>query len=170
VLAAEPGHEPEVHSPAAAANRMAIAVLALIGTLLSGYLLLHRLGILGTLACGTGACETVQTSPWATFLGLPVPLIGVGGYIALLLLAMAGVQRHDVYDRAISVGLLVLSTIAFAFSAYLTAIEAFRIHAWCRFCVVSAILVTIIFVLSLAEIPRLRAHQARRVPVVRGDA
>jgi uncharacterized membrane protein len=159
VLAAEE-YEPQVDAPPAAANRMAIAVLALIGTLLSGYLLLHRLGILGTLACGTGSCETVQSSPWATFYGLPVPLIGVGGYIALLVVALAGVQRHEVHDRAISVGLLVLSTIAFAFSAYLTAIEAFRIHAWCRFCVVSAIIVTIIFGLSLVEIGRLRSPRS----------
>ncbi|NIR59138.1 MAG: hypothetical protein GWO02_06285, partial [Gammaproteobacteria bacterium] len=43
---------------------------------------------------------------------------------------------------------------AFGFSAYLTGIEAFVIHAWCRWCVASAVVATLVFVFSLAELRR----------------
>jgi uncharacterized membrane protein len=43
-----------------------------------------------------------------------------------------------------------------AFSAYLTYLEAFVIHAWCQYCVISAILITLIFFASLPEVARIR--------------
>ena len=49
-----------------------------------------------------------------------------------------------------------LATIAFAFSAYLTVLEAVVIHAWCRWCLVSAAIATLIFLCSLPEAARLR--------------
>jgi hypothetical protein len=50
---------------------MLTALIALIGVFLSLYLTLFKLGYIGTLACGTGSCETVQLSKWGDFLGLP---------------------------------------------------------------------------------------------------
>jgi uncharacterized membrane protein len=138
-------------------NRMLIAVLSLIGFFISGYLMLHRLGYMGTLACGTGACETVQTSPWATFVGIPVPLIGVIGYVVLFACAFIGLQPARLNDRNISLSLVALSGGALLFSGYLTAIEAFRIHAWCRYCLGSQAIILLIFLLSLPEIGRVRA-------------
>ena len=73
-------------------NRMAIALLALIGALISLYLTLHKLGVIGTLACGTGSCEVVQTSTWAVFLGVPVPYWGLAGYAVLTTLALLSLQ------------------------------------------------------------------------------
>ena len=67
-------------------NRMAVAILALIGLLISTYLLLYKLNVMKTLLCGTGACETVQSSPWADFIGVPVPAWGVAGYLIILAL------------------------------------------------------------------------------------
>ena len=61
-------------------------------------------------------------------------------------------------SRAVSALLLGLSAVALAFSAYLTFLEAFVIHAWCQWCVISAVLVTIIFVAALAEVRRLRGR------------
>jgi uncharacterized membrane protein len=97
----------------------------------------------------------VQTSSYATFLGLPVPLIGLLGYAMLF-----GISLNAVHDttraRRTSLILLGLATAAFAFSVYLTALEAFVIHAWCRWCVVSAVVATLIFLCSLPEAARLR--------------
>lgn len=142
------------------ASRMGIAVLALLGVFLSGYLLLYKLGYVGALACGVGGCETVQTSRWAVFLGVPVPAWGVGGYALLLGLALAGLQPRLQSKRSLSFLLLGFGAAAFGFSAYLTALEAFIIHAWCRWCLVSAALAALIFGLSLAELPRLRRGHA----------
>ena len=50
-------------------HRMAIAVLALAGFFVSLYLWLWKVGLLGTIACGDGGCETVQLSEHAEFLG-----------------------------------------------------------------------------------------------------
>lgn len=133
---------------------MAIAVLSLVGLLISGYLTIYKLGYLGAIQCSTGGCETVQTSQYAVFLGMPVALWGVGAYAALLLLAMLGLQPDRIGDRGIALGILALSAVGVAFSAWLTYLEAMVIHAWCQWCVISAILITLIFLLSL---PGLRA-------------
>jgi uncharacterized membrane protein len=140
-------------------NRMVIAILALIGVLISVYLTLHKFGVIGTLVCGTGSCETVQSSKWAVFMGVPVPLLGLAGYLTMLIIALIGLQpRPD--DRKISLLLFVLADAAFVFTLYLTYLEAFVIHAWCRWCIVSAILITLIWLAALFEIPRLRKPAA----------
>ena len=136
---------------------MAMAVLSLVGLFIALYLALHRVGVIGTLACGAdGGCSTVQTSSYATFLGVPVPFIGVLGYLVLFGASMMAVSRGDDGDRRVPALLLALSAGAFAFSVYLTTLEAFVIHAWCRWCVVSAIIATLIFLFSLPEAARLR--------------
>ena len=50
---------------------------------------------IGTLACGTGGCETVQLSQWSRFGGLEVSLIGLLGYAVLLGLTVACARCHD---------------------------------------------------------------------------
>ena len=135
---------------------MGIAALSLVGVFVSLYLTLHRLGLIGSLACGIdGGCSTVQSSSYATFAGVPVPFLGLGGYLALFLLALKGASGVD-DERRMAIALLALSAVAFAFSLYLTALEAFVIHAWCRWCVVSAVIATLIFICSLPEAARVR--------------
>lgn len=139
---------------------MAVAVLALIGLLISTYLLLYKLNVMKTLLCGTGACESVQASPWADFIGVPVPAWGVAGYLLMMVLAIAGLQPGFVNHRGLARLLVATAALAFAFSAYLTWVEAFLLQAWCRWCVASAIVSTLIFVAALFELPRiLRAQQ-----------
>ncbi len=133
----------------AAWPRMGIAVLALVGIFVSAYLSLYHLGGIGTLQCGFGGCDLVQASEYAYFLGLPVALWGLGGYAAIFGVAMAGLQPRWAGHRPIALALLGLSAIAMVVSAYLTYLEAAVIHAWCQWCVVSAILVALIFLLSL---------------------
>lgn len=135
-------------------SRMAIALFSLLGLLVAGYMLLYKLGMIGTLVCGSGSCGTVQASKWADFLGVPVPAWGVVGYATILGVSLAGIQPRWIGDRRLGLVLFGLAAIAFVFSAYLTAIEAFVLYAWCRWCVVSAILATLIFILSFAELRR----------------
>ena len=137
-------------------NRMAIAVLSLAGFFVAFYLLAHHLGWVGSLMCGVGDCATVQASKWAKMGPLPVPLLGVGGYVALLAVSMFGIQPAGADSRAVSLVLLAFATIAFGLSVWFTYLEAFVIHAWCQWCVVSAILCTLIFLAALPELKRLR--------------
>jgi uncharacterized membrane protein len=141
---------------AAPPNRMMIALLALLGLLLSGYLSAYKLGLFGTIVCGTGGCDTVQNSPWAVFLGVPVPFIGFAGYAALFVLALVGLQPRFVTSRRLATLLLAGATIGLLFTAYLTYLEAAVIHAWCRWCLGSAAIATLVFLAALPELRNLR--------------
>ncbi len=158
----EDAYYEEVHAPM---NRMVIAVAALIGMLIAVYTLMFKLGLVGTLACGTGGCELVQTSKWATQLGIPVPVWGVAGYGAMLVLAILGLQAF-VSAKWVSALLLLGGTFAFVFSAYLTYIEAYTIEAWCRWCIASAAVATVMFLAVLPEIGRLRTSATQPPPVM----
>jgi uncharacterized membrane protein len=138
---------------------MTIAILALVGIFVAAYLAMYHAGMV-TLVCGVGhECETVNDSEYAVFLHIPVALWGLGFYVATFLVAMIGIQPALSSAREISLLLLAMSGFGVAYSAYLTYIELFEIHAICRYCVVSAILVTLIFLTSLYDLRR-RAMRA----------
>jgi uncharacterized membrane protein len=129
--------------------RMAAALLSLAGFFVSLYLYLYKIGRIGTLACGTGGCETVQTSPFSRFFGLEVALYGVVGYLVLLVLSMDMLRRPvaGISSRL----LLILSGVGLAFTIYLTYLELFVIKAICRWCVGSAVIITLIFIVALLD-------------------
>jgi uncharacterized membrane protein len=128
---------------------MAVTVLSLIGFFVAAYLLLWKVGLFGELACSTGGCETVQTSEYSDFLGLPVALYGVAGFVSMFVVALVGLQPRWLERMELTVLLIVISGVGVAFSGYLTYLEASVIHAWCQWCIASAIIVTSIFAISL---------------------
>jgi len=143
-------------------HRMAIALLSLVGAFVAAYLWLYKLGRLGTIACGSGGCETVQLSSYSSFLGMDVALIGLVGYALILVVALAAVQPGRL-DRPGPAGLLaLLSGGGVLFAVYLTYLELFVIHAICRWCVASAVIITAIFVLAVLDLRRLRGPAAER--------
>jgi uncharacterized membrane protein len=129
---------------------MVVATLALVGLLVALYLWLWKIGVLGVLACGDGGCETVQLSPYAELFGIPVALFGVLGYLAILALGLAGVQAPLAARRWPTTGLVLLAAMGVAFTGYLTYLEASVIHAWCRWCIVSAAIIAAIFGVAVA--------------------
>lgn len=133
-------------------KRQFVALLALLGLLIAIYLTLYKTGAIAELACTTGSCETVQMSRWATFLGLPVAAWGIVFYVALLALALSGLQGSLAESRGVSLALVALTGWGVIFSAWLTYLELFVIHAICQWCVVSAILVTIAFAISWLDL------------------
>lgn len=127
---------------------MAVATLALIGLFVALYLWLWKIGVVGVMACGTGACETVQLSEYAVLFGIPVAFYGVVGYAALLSVSLLGLTPLWVERRWPTLLLVALSGVGVAFTAYLTYVEAALINAWCRWCLVSAALIVAIFLTS----------------------
>jgi|SRR5690348_6489077 len=130
---------------------MLMALIALIGVFVSLYLTLYKLGFIGTLACGTGGCETVQLSRWGDFLGMPVAAWGTGFYALVLGLSIAGTQERYESSRGLSLAILLVTGWGLLFTAWLTYLELFRIHAICRWCVGSAVMVVVLFALALWE-------------------
>jgi protein-disulfide isomerase/rhodanese-related sulfurtransferase len=121
--------------------------LSLTGLFISIYLWWVYTSPSHALVClGTG-CDVVRSSRYAVLWGEPLPIYGVAMYAALVLLIfaeqlistqIAGMVRH-VFEAMAAAG--------FLFSLYLTFLEGFMIHAWCAWCVGSAITITIIFAL-----------------------
>ena len=140
-------------------HRMTAALLSLVGLFISAYLYLYKIGKIGTLACGTGSCETVQLSSWSRFAGLEVSLIGVVGYAGLLLLSLASLQPGLALRGWPSTLIAVLAGVGTGFSLYLTYLELFVIHAICRWCVASAVIIIGILVTALLEQRRLSRHR-----------
>ena len=132
-------------------RRMIIAALALGGVGLAAYLSMYKLGMIGTLACTVGQCETVNLSKYATLWGLPVAVWGLGYYVTLFAVALAGTTDRFVDAPWVSHALLALTGWGVLFSTYLTWLELFVINAICMFCVISAILVTVIFLVAILE-------------------
>src|SRR5213592_1193442 len=135
-------------------RRQAIVVLALVGLLVATYLWLYKIGVIGVLQCGTGSCEAVQTSRYAVVFGVPVAFVGVAGYAVLFVVGVVGLQPAFVADRRVMLLLAALATAGFAFTLYLTSIELFVLHAICRWCVVSAALMTGIWMVSVTGLRR----------------
>jgi uncharacterized membrane protein len=140
--------------------RMGAALTSLLGLFVSAYLYLYKIGRIGTLACGSGGCETVQSSSWSRFLGVDVALIGVLGYAVLLVVALLALGSGQVERRPPALLLTALAAVGVLFTAYLTYLELFVIHAICRWCVGSAAIIVTILVLGLLELRRLRAGLA----------
>jgi len=130
-------------------HRMGVTVLSLIGFFVAAYLLLWKLGLFSELACSTGGCETVQTSEHTDSLGLQVAPYGVAGFVSMFVIGLVGLQPRWLQRREPTILLLGLSGVGVAFSAYLTYLEASVIHAWCQWCVASAIIISLVFAMSL---------------------
>jgi uncharacterized membrane protein len=131
--------------------RMTAALLSLAGLFLSAYLYLYKIGKIGTLACGTGGCETVQLSSWSRFAGVEVSLLGIIGYAVLLVLSLTSLQAGYGPQRWPLKLMLLLTAVGFLFTAYLTYLEVFVIHAICRWCLGSAVIITGILLVTLLD-------------------
>jgi len=135
---------------------MAIAALSLVGCLVAIYLWFWKMGWIGELACGDGGCEIVQLSKYAEVAGVPVSLIGLIGYAAMLGVSLVGVQPAWRDRSGPTHVLLAMSGAAVVYTAYLTYLEAAVINAWCRYCILSSIIMLAIFVSAVAGTVSLR--------------
>jgi uncharacterized membrane protein len=123
-------------------------VLALIGAGIAGYLTWVHYGHLKIVClAGGGGCEKVQSSTYAELAGVPVAVLGLVGYAAILA-SLALPEEQGAVAAAF------ISLVGFGFSAYLTWAELFRIHAICQWCVASACVMTALTVVSVVRVLR----------------
>lgn len=129
-----------------------IQLLAVAGLLVAFYLLLFHNGVLvaGCTDTGWDDCGSVSgpDAPYASIGPVPVALIGLIGYAVIFLVTwLKDWSPVRDYLPEILVGLTVFS---FAFMLFLTGLELVVIHAFCRYCLVSAGFVTIMLILSIS--------------------
>ena len=104
------------------------------------------------LVCLGVGCDVVRASKYAALWGHPMPDYGVLMYGVLFLAVLLEAWLiSPALRRWAQISVIVIAGGGFAFSLYLTALEAFVIHAWCAWCVGSAVIVTLIFLVSLAD-------------------
>jgi uncharacterized membrane protein len=131
------------------------AALALIGVLISGYLVWSEVTNVATICPQTGGfnCDLVQNSIYSRVGPIPVAVLGLAGYLAILLGLMLETRVLLLVERGRLI-MFGLTLIGFLFSLYLTAMEAFVLHAWCVWCVGSAITMTLLFIVSFVRLWR----------------
>ena len=125
---------------------MVATVLTLAGIAIASYLTwVHYEGI--SPVCTTGGCERVQASTYAEIGPIPVALLGLIGYVLILVSLVVPGE----IGRALT---FMLTLSGFAFSLYLTYLEVFVIDALCQWCLASAVVMTLLFVTATVRLLR----------------
>lgn len=128
-----------------------MALVSLAGIFVGVYLTLYKFGVIGSLVCNVGSCEKVQSSKYSVFLGLPVATWGIGFYLLMLVLSLASLQERFAESRRLSLAMLLVTAWGVVFTAWLNYLEAFVINAWCEWCLGSAAMVLVLFILALLD-------------------
>jgi uncharacterized membrane protein len=132
--------------PTEANLRRAIAFVAALGVGVATYITIADSGG-GAPAClaGGGGCETVANSSYSHIAGVNIAIFGIIGYVVLLATAFFANDLARFVGFATALG-------GFGFSVYLTYLELFTIEAICQWCVASAVLMTLLFLLNATRL------------------
>jgi uncharacterized membrane protein len=135
-----------------------IAIFAVLGIAVSSVSLDHHFRKSKTSFCDFGQsfnCDIVNRSEYSTVAGVPVALMGILGYAALM--AFATFYRAKAETPLI---LAAGSLAGLGFALYLTYVEKFILATWCILCLSSLALIFIISILSLLLVRQLKQPEA----------
>jgi uncharacterized membrane protein len=132
---------------------VASSAISALGVLVGAYLIRVHYD-LDALVCGTGDCEVVQSSSYATVIGVPIAAFGTAMYVTLLALALIRMRMPRLMTPASAVALTITGT-GTIYSVWLTWIEVYELEAICQWCVLSAILTVSLFVIEIVMFVRL---------------
>lgn len=127
--------------------------LAVLGVLVSIYMTVFKLTENKNMCLGNGGCSIVNSSKYAMVYGIPVAVVGVGGYLAILLMLWLE-NRNSFLAYNGTLVVFGLALVGFLFTLYLIYVELALIHALCPFCVTSQVTMTILFVLAVTRLIR----------------
>jgi len=128
-------------------------VLVVIGVLVSVYMTIYKITNNDKLCLGSGDCSTVNASPYSEIYGIPVALVGVGGYLAILALHLLENRNRHMKANA-TLYIFGLALTGFLFTLYLVYVEFALLKAFCPFCVTSQVVMTLIFIISVIRLVR----------------
>ena len=130
------------------ALRAGIALVALAGTAVAGYLTYVHYRPDALICTSSGGCETVQESSYAELVGVPVALLALLAWLAVLVLVAWDTELARTLVAAIGLG-------AAGFALYLVTLQALVIDAWCGWCLVNdVVLVPLLVVLAVWRVLR----------------
>jgi uncharacterized membrane protein len=129
--------------------RKVILIFAFLGLSDAIYLLIIKLSSNKALCVpGLGDCWSVNNSIYSEWNGIPISVFGMLAYISIILL-LTFLNRITFLKNFNHIFVLGISLIGFIFSIYLTYLQIAVIKAICPFCIISAITMTTVFVLSI---------------------
>jgi uncharacterized membrane protein len=138
-------------------NRI-IFILSLAGAGVSVYLTMAYMKMVGLGCSALYGCASVAEDPHSWGFGIPAiksiptPAFGLAAYLILATLSFMSVAMPDrPLARIIPGAQFAISGAGVAVSAWLTYLEAYVIHAWCQWCLMSAAIILIIFLTAGAE-------------------
>jgi len=117
-----------------------VAIMAVLGIVVSSVSLQHHYGTSETKYCEFGQafnCDVVNRSEYSSIFGIPVALIGMLGYGALVGLATMYRERRET-----PLLLFAGAAAGLGFALYLTYIEARVLGVWCVLCLSSLAIIT----------------------------
>lgn len=130
-----------------------IPILSVIGIGIASYLAYVEVNQVEAVCGPVGNCNTVQQSSYATLFGiLPVGVLGVLGYIAIIITWLAQTLDLPRYSRYLKIAFWLITLFGTMFSIYLTFLEPFVIGATCMWCLSSAVIMTILFLLATKQL------------------
>jgi len=94
-------------------------------------------------------CNTVANSPYARVFGVPLGYLGVIFY--LYMFALAALLVFDPFSRGLRLGALLYATLGVSGSLYFMYIQITYIHAFCIYCLISAVLTLLLFIAALVH-------------------
>lgn len=128
--------------------------LIVLGLIVAGYLTWTHFADAPVICTPGGGCDTVNKSAYAYFppsWGVPVALVGLVGYIAIAGMWFMRWQNPTLRSK-LDMGLFIATLVGVIFSGYLTAMELFVIHAICWWCVTSAVVITVMFGITVVKL------------------
>lgn len=133
--------------------RQITIALTIIGLLVSIYMTIYKVTNNETMCIGSSGCSEVNASRYSEVNGIPVAVLGVAGYAAILALLFLE-QRPGLFQQNGSMMFFGVSLLGFLFTLYLIYIEVALIKAYCPFCLTSQAVMTIIFIISVIRLIR----------------
>ena len=127
--------------------RIASLILAVLGLLDSIYLTWVKFSGKYALCGPIGNCESVNTSQYSEVFGIPVAILGAGAYLVVII-SLSLESRGSFWAEYSPIIVFGISLIGVLYSIYLTYIEVAVLKAICPYCVISAIILVILLVLS----------------------
>jgi uncharacterized membrane protein/thiol-disulfide isomerase/thioredoxin len=127
-----------------------IPVVAVLGMGVAGYLTYIEATSVQAVCGPVGDCNAVQNSSYARVLGiLPMGILGIFGYAAIIVAWIVHRLREDRWADYASLAMLGMALFGTLYSIYLTYIEIWVIEAVCIWCLSSAVLITLLMLLSI---------------------
>ncbi len=127
--------------------------LTIIGLLVSMYMTIYKITSNDKMCIGSKDCSVVNASRYSEVNGIPVAVIGMIGYAALL--AVQWLERKPgFFQENGAMVFFALSLIGFLFTLYLIYLEIALIKAYCPFCITSQVVMTLIFIISVVRLSK----------------